>query len=118
MAAANRQDRVTAMQNIQALLPKLDDPDPDIRFMQLNDLAAILLSSNSEQMRNDTHAAARVIDRIIKALTDSNGEVQNQALKWYVKRICSRPSTNTLQCRPASEKNTQRLRGAILGQDH
>lgn len=70
------------MQSIASLLPKLDDPDPDIRFMQLNDLAAILSTQSSEQLRSDTHAAARVIDRIIKALTDSNGEVQNQALKW------------------------------------
>lgn len=86
---ATSRDRTTAMQNIANLLPKLDDPDPDIRFMQLNDLAAILQSSNSEQLRNDTHAAARVIDRIIKALTDTNGEVQNQALKWYAKLECS-----------------------------
>ncbi|KAK5085419.1 hypothetical protein LTR05_004704 [Lithohypha guttulata] len=74
-------DRASAMQSIASLLPKLDDPDPDIRFMQLNDLAAILSTQSSEQLRSDTHAAARVIDRIIKALTDSNGEVQNQALK-------------------------------------
>lgn len=70
------------MQGIANLLPRLDDPDPDIRFMQLNDLAAILNGPGSESLRNDSHAAARVIDRLVKALTDSNGEVQNQALKW------------------------------------
>ena len=70
------------MQGIANLLPKLDDPDPDIRYMQLNDLAAILTTPGSESLRTDSHAAARVIDKIIKALTDGNGEVQNQALKW------------------------------------
>ena len=76
--------RVNAMQSILGLLPKLDDPDPDIRFMQLNDLAAILVTTGSESLRSDTHTSAKVIDRIIKALTDGNGEVQNQALKWLV----------------------------------
>lgn len=70
------------MQSIVNLLPKLDDPDPDIRFMQLNDLAAILSSSNSESLRGDTHQAARVIDKLIKALTDTNGDVTSQAIKW------------------------------------
>ena len=76
--------RVNAMQSILGLLPKLEDPDPDIRFMQLNDLAAILVTPGSESLRSDAHTAAKVIDRIIKALTDGNGEVQNQALKWSV----------------------------------
>ena len=70
------------MQGIANLLPRLDDPDPDIRFMQLNDLTAILNSPGSESLRTDTHAAARVIDKIIKSLTDSNGDCVNQALKW------------------------------------
>lgn len=74
--------RASAMQSILGLLPKLDDPDPDIRFMQLNDLAAILVTPGSESLRSDTHTAAKVIDRLIKALTDGNGEVQNQALRW------------------------------------
>ncbi|KAK5939285.1 hypothetical protein PMZ80_008589 [Knufia obscura] len=74
-------DRASAMQGIANLLPKLDDPDPDIRFMQLNDLTAILNSPGSESLRTDTHAAARVIDKIIKSLTDSHGDCVNQALK-------------------------------------
>lgn len=88
--------KVSAMQGIANLLPKLDDPDPDIRFMQLNDLASILNTQGSESLRNDTHAAARVIDRLIKALTDSNGEVQNQALKWYVNSHAATRSTDTV----------------------
>lgn len=72
------------MQSIATLLTKLDDPDPDIRFMQLNDLVGILNSSGAESLRNDSHSAARVIDKLIKALTDTNGAVQSQALNWYV----------------------------------
>lgn len=75
-------DRASVIQGIANLLPKLDDPDPDIRFMQLNDLANILNSPSSDYLRTDQHSAARVIERLIKALTDQNGEVQNQALKW------------------------------------
>lgn len=75
--------RNNAAQNISNLLSKLDDPDPDIRYMQLNDLNSILSGAASDFLRNDTHTAARIIDRLMKALTDSNGEVQNQALKWY-----------------------------------
>lgn len=74
--------RATVIQSVASLLQKLDDPDPDIRFMQLNDLAAILTQPGSESLRSDAHTAARVVDRVVKALTDSNGEVQNQALKW------------------------------------
>lgn len=74
--------RASAMQGIVALLPKLDDPDPDIRFMQLNDLVNILNSPGAEYLRNDSHGAARIIDKIIKALTDGNGAVQSQALNW------------------------------------
>lgn len=76
--------RNNTAQNISNLLTKLDDPDPDIRYMQLNDLNTILSAPGSDTLRNDTHTAARVIDRLMKALSDSNGEVQNQALKWYL----------------------------------
>jgi hypothetical protein len=71
-----------AMQGIAVLLPKLDDPDPDIRFMQLSDLTNILLADASIYIKDDTHTAARIIEGLLKALADTNGEVQNQALKW------------------------------------
>lgn len=75
-------DRNAANQGISSLLPKLSDPDPDIRFMQLNDLANILHSSGSEYIKNDNHTAARLIDALLKVLSDGNGEVQNKALNW------------------------------------
>jgi len=74
-------DRTQASQGIANLLPKLSDLDPDIRFMQLSDLTNILNSVASEYIKTDTHTAARIIEGVLKALADTNGEVQNQALK-------------------------------------
>jgi cullin-associated NEDD8-dissociated protein 1 len=75
-------DKSQVMQGVQILLSKLDDPDPDIRFMQLSDLSNILLADASSYIKDDTHTSARIIEGLLKALADTNGEVQNQALKW------------------------------------
>jgi cullin-associated NEDD8-dissociated protein 1 len=75
-------DRASAAQTIITLLPKLLDPDPDIRFMSLSDLCNILVSPASNYISNDNNTAARVVEGLLKSLTDTNGEVQNQALKW------------------------------------
>ena len=75
-------DRSAAAQGIATLLTKLNDPDPDIRFMQLSDLNNILVAPASEYIKTDTHTAARIIEGLLKALSDQHGEVQNQALKW------------------------------------
>jgi cullin-associated NEDD8-dissociated protein 1 len=75
-------DRNAAAQGIATLLGKIDDPDPDIRFMQLSDLYNILASPASEYIKTDSHTAARIIERLLVSLTDGHGEVQNQALKW------------------------------------
>jgi cullin-associated NEDD8-dissociated protein 1 len=79
---ATAKDRAAAAQGITTLLSKLNDPDPDIRFMQLNDLANILVAPASIYVCCDTHTAARIVEGLLKSLSDSNGEVQNQALKW------------------------------------
>jgi cullin-associated NEDD8-dissociated protein 1 len=75
-------DRASAAQALAGLLPKLNDPDPDIRFMSLSDLCNILVSPASNYISSDSTTAARVVDGLLKSLNDSNGEVQNQALKW------------------------------------
>lgn len=75
-------ERGQAQASISGLLNKISDPDPDIRFMQLSDLANVLSSTSTEYLRGDPHAAARIIDGLLKSLADQNGEVQNQALKW------------------------------------
>lgn len=77
-------DRASAAQALAALLPKLQDPDADIRFMSLSDLSNVLASPASSYISNDSNTAARIVEGLLKALTDTNGEVQNQALKWSV----------------------------------
>lgn len=74
-------DRSAAAQGISQLLSRLSDPDPDIRFMQLSDLSNILNGAASEYLKSDTHTTARIIDGLLKSLSDQHGEVQNQALK-------------------------------------
>ena len=61
--------------------PRLDGLG-EYTFMQLNDLANILVSPASIYVSGDTHTAARIVEGLLKSLSDSNGEVQNQALKW------------------------------------
>jgi cullin-associated NEDD8-dissociated protein 1 len=75
-------DRNSTAQVVSSILNKLNDPDPDIRFMQLSDLANILHGSSSEYFKTDAGTAGRVIEGLLKALADQHGEVQNQALKW------------------------------------
>lgn len=80
-------DRSRVQSAISSLLPKLDDPDSDIRFMSLSDLANLLSAPTSIYITSDTHTSAKIIDGLLKVLNDSHGEVQNQALKWRVQRL-------------------------------
>lgn len=82
--------------NINQLLGKLTDADPDFRYMSLDDLLQMLNRSRVDVLYNDYNTAARVVDAVIKALDDQNGEVQNQALKWYVSP--PRPSHQLATC--------------------
>lgn len=76
-------DRHVTQQNLNNLLSKLDDPDPDIRYMSLNDLLTILSSPQTSYLSHDQHAASRLANGLLNALDDQHGDVQNQALKWY-----------------------------------
>lgn len=67
---------------IVALLPKLSDADADIRYMSLNDLDNILKSANPGFLTNEYHTCAKTLECLLKTLDDTNGEVQNQAIKW------------------------------------
>jgi cullin-associated NEDD8-dissociated protein 1 len=67
---------------INTLLTKLSDPDPDFRFMSLDDLNQILTKHRADLLHNDFNTSNRVVDAVIKALDDQNGEVQNLALRW------------------------------------
>jgi len=75
-------DRQTTQHNLTALLSKLTDPDPDIRYMSLNDLLGILDHPGSAYLSQDSSSCSKLVDGLLKTLEDQHGEVQNQALKW------------------------------------
>lgn len=87
-------DRQATQANLNGLLSKLDDPDPDMRYMSLNDLLGILNSQNSAYLAQDQRSSTKLADGLLKALDDQHGDVQNQALKWsvYSKRHIRRTS--------------------------
>ncbi|CAG8976068.1 hypothetical protein HYALB_00002346 [Hymenoscyphus albidus] len=68
-------------QTVAALLPKLQDVDPDFRYMSLNDLFQVLTIGKSDFLHHDYNTAAKTVDGILKTLDDQNGEVQNLAIK-------------------------------------
>ncbi|EPS39189.1 hypothetical protein H072_7034 [Dactylellina haptotyla CBS 200.50] len=65
---------------INPILQHLSNADSDFRFMALNDLSS-LVSSSSNTITSDSGSTSRLIDGVVKALDDSNGEVQNLAVK-------------------------------------
>ncbi|KAK2767024.1 hypothetical protein FQN54_006341 [Arachnomyces sp. PD_36] len=83
-------DRMSHTQGLINLLGKLDDPDPDIRYMSLNDLLSQLSHPGSNYLSHDPSTGGKLVDGLLKALSDQHGEVQNQALK------CVGPLTSRL----------------------
>jgi cullin-associated NEDD8-dissociated protein 1 len=76
--------------SVTALLPKLSDDDPDFRFMALSDLREMLVVGHATFLYGDPQACARTVEGLMATLVDSNGEVQNQAVKClgpFVNRI-------------------------------
>lgn len=67
--------------NVTQLLPKLDNDDPDYRFMALSDLHDMLQIGHQGFLQSDSLACAKTVEGLLKTLVDSNGEVQNQAVK-------------------------------------
>lgn len=74
------------------LLGKLNDTDPDFRFMALNDLIAVFANAKNDMLHHDYNTAARTIDHVVKALDDQNGEVQNQAIKCLGPLVAKTPA--------------------------
>ena len=68
--------------NVSALLPKLNDADSDIRYMSLSDLHKTLINGAPAFLVSDYTTCAKAVEGLLKTLDDSNGEVQNQAIKW------------------------------------
>lgn len=75
-------DRQLFMQSMNANLPKLTDPDPDLRFMALSDISTSLSSPAAVMLTTEFSLTTKLLDAIVKALQDQHGEVQAQALKW------------------------------------
>ena len=75
-------DRQAMQQMFTSQLSKLDDPDPDMRYMSLNDLLGVLSNPTSTYLAHDQPLSTRLADGLLKALDDQHGDVQNQALKW------------------------------------
>jgi len=67
--------------NVAHLLPKLHDDDPDFRFMALNDLQQILNVAHPAFLNHDFTTCAKTVDGLLNTLNDTNGEVQQMAIK-------------------------------------
>ncbi|THY87864.1 TIP120-domain-containing protein [Aureobasidium pullulans] len=67
--------------HVAALLPKLQDVDPDIRYMSLNDLNQMLTIGHPTFISHDYSCCARVVEGLLHTLNDQNGDVQNMAIK-------------------------------------
>ena len=67
--------------NVAQLLPKLNDDDPDFRFMALSDLHDILVIAHAGLLLHDEVTSAKTVEGLLSTLVDTNGEVQNQAVK-------------------------------------
>lgn len=90
-------ERQVTLQKIVNLLTKLSDPDADLRFMSLNDLFDILTNPDSAFLCKESRFSSDLADGLLKCLEDCHGDVQNQALKWYVQlsgRAWRRYTTN------------------------
>ncbi|KAL3479298.1 armadillo-type protein [Aspergillus californicus] len=74
-------ERQAVQQTLNGLLSKLDDADPDLRYMSLNDLYGVLSNSSSSYLSHDQFYANKLAESLLKALDDQHGDVQNQALK-------------------------------------
>ncbi|KAF2396873.1 cullin-associated NEDD8-dissociated protein-like protein [Trichodelitschia bisporula] len=70
----------TSVANPTGLLPRLQDEDPDIRYMALNDLFELLNATGASVLAHDAPASNRVADGLVSSLKDKSGEVQNMAM--------------------------------------
>ncbi|KAK9359781.1 armadillo-type protein [Lipomyces starkeyi] len=66
---------------IQPLLEKLSSEDSDYRFMSLSDLHSILSNKTVALANDSTTTINRIVDGVLKSLSDNNAEVQNLAVK-------------------------------------
>ncbi|KAL2754901.1 hypothetical protein ACRALDRAFT_1051386 [Sodiomyces alcalophilus JCM 7366] len=99
--------------SVMPLLSKLSEPDPDYRFMALNDLIVIFERAKPDFLHHDYNVAARTVDSIIKTLDDQNGEVQNLAVKCLGPFVAKLPS---VVIAPMLDKlSSMKLRNSVDG---
>lgn len=67
--------------NVATVVSKLNDPDSDIRFMNLNDLHHMLENGSHSFLAHDYTTCCKVVEGLLLTLADTHGDVQNQALK-------------------------------------
>lgn len=67
--------------NVASILGKLHDPDPDIRYMTLNDLYKMMEIGGPNFLLHDYTTCAKVVDGLLHTLNDSNGDVQNMSIQ-------------------------------------
>nr|POE62402.1 cullin-associated nedd8-dissociated protein 1, c-terminal part [Quercus suber] len=72
---------ISSPQSVAAILTKLNDADPDIRFMTLTDLNSMLEQGHQTFLSHDYTTSAKVVDGLLGTLNDTNGDVQNVAIK-------------------------------------
>uniref|UniRef100_A0A4X1W588 Cullin associated and neddylation dissociated 1 n=1 Tax=Sus scrofa TaxID=9823 RepID=A0A4X1W588_PIG len=73
----------SASYHISNLLEKMTSSDKDFRFMATNDLMTEL---QKDSIKLDDDSERKVVKMILKLLEDKNGEVQNLAVKWTIRK--------------------------------
>ena len=63
-------------------IPLTHDVDADFRFMAASDLTTELVNPSNPSPLDDS-ISYKIVDAILNALQDQNGEVQNMSVKWY-----------------------------------
>ncbi|KAM3422534.1 hypothetical protein BST61_g35 [Cercospora zeina] len=79
--ASNTVPQNPTSHNVASLLHKLQDADSDIRYMTLNDLNQMFTLGHATFLQHDYTTCAKVVEGLLHTLNDSNGEVQNMAVK-------------------------------------
>ena len=79
--------------NVAVLLPKLQDTDPDIRFMTLTDLNTLLNRGSLTFLTGEYTTCCKIVEGLLHTLADSHGDVQNAAIKCLGPFVNKAPET-------------------------
>lgn len=81
-------DFKSADQKLKEIISKCKDVDPDLRFMALNDLNKLLVEHNLIINKVNSYSS-KITEILTDALSDTNSDVQNQALKCFEPLVSS-----------------------------